>query len=443
MSADHSGAVRPALRVAALVDLEAGPAAGGHVKCWERLAAGASDFAQSVDLTVYMQGRRRAVTPLAANARIVCLRPVLSTARFRFLDRVADHSDLAPCHPGLFAALRTADVIHTTDAHFAYARTARLAARLFGRRLVHSLHTDTVAYVRHYFGEVISRVAGDGPLGRRMRDRWRLPDRLAARMAGEIERHVGACAYLLTAERADDVRLAELLPPGRTRVLRRGVDKRLFHPCRRDRAGLAARFGIPADRPLLAFAGRVDAPKRVMTLARAARTLLDRGVPLHVAVAGQGPEMPAVAALLGPHVTLLGVVPQTELAVVYASAELFVFPSVVETAGNVVLEAKASGLPVLVAPQGTGHYVRTDGIDGVLVGSAEPAAWAEAAGALLADPARRAAIATAARHHIETDRPDWAQVVAQDLLPIWQAAAQEQVRDSHVWPTHPAADTAS
>src|ERR1700733_15090682 len=98
------------LRVAVLVDLLRSPQAGGHVKCWERLASSTPDNAP-LDLTVYFSGRAPDEV-LGPNKRFRHLPPVFSTANLKFIPYVPDHTDLAPHHPGLARELATYDVLH-------------------------------------------------------------------------------------------------------------------------------------------------------------------------------------------------------------------------------------------------------------------------------------------------------------------------------------------
>jgi glycosyltransferase involved in cell wall biosynthesis len=402
------------LRVAVLIDLPWRAEAGGHVKCWERYAEAAAAHGDALDLTIHIQGRPARVIEIAPNVRMRLHRPVFSTRNFSFLNSVADHTDLAPFHPGLYAALRDADVVHTTDAYFAYARTAERSARKRGQALVTSLHTDTPKYTRHYSAMVLRRLIGRGLTA------WlRLPDRLGASKNRRLHRHIAACARYLLSER-DDLN-PELAGDTRASVLRRGIEKDLFHPKKRDRARLAAEYGIAPDRFVLAFAGRIESGKRVMVLARAARMLLDRGAPLHVVIAGDGEQRGAVQALLGEHVTILGTVDHERLAWIEASADLFVFPGHMEIVPNVVLEAMASGLVPVVHPS-SGAYVR-DGKDGVVIASADPADWAAAIETLRVDETRRRGFARTARAYVERERPSWDEALMEDLLPVWRDAA--------------------
>ncbi len=408
------------LKVGVLIDLEWSQRAGGHVKSWERLAEAATRLPDLVDLTIHLQGRAGRVRPLADNVRFATHRPMFSTAMLLARSSVPDHTDLAPLHPGLLNRLWRYDVIHTTDAHFAYARTARLAARLWDTALVHSVHTETSGYTRLYSQMLLQRLPAI--LGRPLIDTLHLPDRLANRMTRRLQRHLAACDKVLLSARGDPGRLG--LPAGGPRigVLRRGIDKDAFNPRHRDRWRLAATYGVPPERAVLMFAGRIEHGKSVMTLAAAARRLIDRGLNLAVVMAGDGSERDSVLRLLGDRVVLPGTVDPQTLAWLYASSDLFVFPSRIEESPNVVLEAKACGVPVLVAPGGGDVFVAKTGTDGIIIADPSPDCWARTIGELLASPARRAALARVARDDVVNNRPTWDDVLAEDLIPVWQAA---------------------
>ena len=208
-----------------------------------------------------------------------------------------------------------------------------------------------------------------------------------------------------------------------TSILRRGIDRDRFHPGRRDRAWLRQAFGVAETEIAILFAGRIDTGKEVMTLARAARMLIDEGMPIKVIMAGRGGQRRKIAELLGDRASLPGHVSQEELAKLYASADLFVLPSQVEHSPNVVIEAKASGLPVIVAPRGGGTFVRQHGQDGILVMDRDPAAWASAIRELARDRSRRAAIAAAGLADARNRFPTWDDVYDEDLLPVWRRVA--------------------
>ncbi|MGI9449443.1 MAG: glycosyltransferase, partial [Geminicoccaceae bacterium] len=180
--------------------------------------------------------------------------------------------------------------------------------------------------------------------------------------------------------------------------LRRGIDKDLYHPKRRDRGWLKQTFGIDEDRFVLLFVGRADESKKVMTAARAARRLLDLGRPIHFFLAGDGADRDAVRSLLGPNATLPGFLEPDILAAVYASADVLVFPSQSEIMPNVVMEAKASALPPIVdAGDASAQLVARPGLDGLLVQDETPAAWATTIDQLIQTPSCHLAMRQAAR----------------------------------------------
>ena len=410
------------LKVGALVDLERGPEAGGHVKCWERLALAATAFADRLDLTVHFIGPKAQREILSDNVRFVIEPPVFSTARLPFLSHVPDHTDLARWHPRLARCLARYDVIHTTDAFFAYARTATRVARKAGIPLVTSVHTNTPEYARMYTGLTIERLVGTGPVGRLLIDRLGLDRRVERRMLARLEAHQRQCAFTLLS-RPERIAAARARLGGRVGVLRRGVDRAAFNPSRRDRAWLAASLGIPADRVVVLFVGRVNPEKNVLVLADAVAALVARGLPLQLVCAGKGELREAVLARLGGRASCSGPVEPALLARLYASADIFALPSQIEESANVVPEALASGLPVLVSREGGMGRALIEGETGMALPGASVGAWAEAIEALARDGERRARMGLAARRYAETALPSWKEVLAEDLLPRWQAAA--------------------
>src|SRR5829696_4511800 len=106
-------ASRRRLKVGVLVDLAFTEEAGGHVKCWQRIAEAATDCPEELDLTIHFSGPEARRIALSPSVRYVLLPPVLGTARL--ISDVPDHTDLARWHPLLAGTLGAYDVIHTTD----------------------------------------------------------------------------------------------------------------------------------------------------------------------------------------------------------------------------------------------------------------------------------------------------------------------------------------
>jgi glycosyltransferase involved in cell wall biosynthesis len=171
------------------------------------------------------------------------------------------------------------------------------------------------------------------------------------------------------------------------------------------------------------YAGKLNAGKNVPLLVPLLQQAQQRGVAAHLFCAGAGSERDALEAALGPAVTCPGPLAQEELARAYASADLFLFPSMIDESGNAAVEALASGLPTLLAA-GNGVASRMANCAGLRVlPGGRPDAWAEAIAELAAVPARRAAMGRAARLYVEACVPSWADVLIEDLLPVWQRAA--------------------
>lgn len=432
------------LAVGVLVDLKWCPEAGGQVKCWEHFAQGALAFLKEVDLTIHFLGDREETFIISENVRYITHPPLLSTARFRFLNQIPEHTDLAPFHPRLFPYLKNYDVIHTTNVSFALAKTALSFSKRSGTPLVHSIHTDDPRYARLYSAEVIRTLFQDGRLRRLLLDRFRFADRCSTFMQRKLDQYLKRCNWVLVSKEEDWERISRVFPEKRISFLRRGIDKETFHPKWRDRERLYEAFRIPPDRFLLLFVGRVDQGKNVMTLAEASKILLDRGEPIHGMIVGEGSQKEEVQKLLGPHVTLPGVVSPSTLAWLYASADLFVFPSEIEVCPNVVIEAKASGLPVLISARGgASQCLKKPGVDGFILQENSPDLWAQAIEFLRRNPLHRTRMGEEARKHIESEWPSWEEVLVHDLIPVWQAVARKRLSnvpgETHVWGTNPPA----
>ena len=414
----------PRLRVGVLVDLYWSPTAGGHVKTWERLAATASEADENVDLTVHFLGDRNATHSLGPHVRYQIHPPLLSSAQLPFLSNMPDHTDLAPHNPLLTSRLRGYDVIHTTDGTFAAARTAARVSRWHGIPLTSSVHTTTPYYTRVFTAAAVKRVAGSGRLSRLLLDRWAVAQAAEAHMQRLLDDHHRRCAFVLASRADDRARLAALLGPERVGLLRRGIERELFNPGRRDRAWLSTTFQIPLERRVVISVGRLDAIKNVLVLARAVRQLVDQGNDLHLICAGKGPDRDAVTALLGERVTCPGVLAPATMGRLYASADVCAQPAVVEELSNAVIEATSSGLPLVVAAGSGSERFVVEGKTGLVSREATPQAWAEALVELLRDPQRAAAMGRDAHAWSLVYAPTWHEVLVNDLLPVWRAAAE-------------------
>ncbi|WP_320670748.1 glycosyltransferase [Patulibacter defluvii] len=176
----------------------------------------------------------------------------------------------------------------------------------------------------------------------------------------------------------------------------RGVDIARFRPERRDPTlidRLAGREpGRAGERIHVLYAGRQTEEKGVQLLADAFLAARERDPRLHLVLAGGGPEEHVLRERLGEHASFLGWLSGDPLADVYASADLFLFASRTDTFGQVLLEAQASGLPVVAVAEGGPVSLIEDGVSGLLR-PADAGALADAVVELAASPQRRAELA--------------------------------------------------
>jgi phosphatidylinositol alpha 1,6-mannosyltransferase len=194
---------------------------------------------------------------------------------------------------------------------------------------------------------------------------------------------------------APNIELCELLESATCRpcfLMPRGVDTNLFTPAKRPQA--------TEDKPFtLGFVGRLSIEKNVNQLAVIHDELLAQGITnFQFLIIGHGDEEQGLRGHIS-QAEFPGVLRGETLAEAYASMDLFVFPSHTDTFGNVVLEALASGVPAIVTPDGgpryivkedeTGYVVPDEGFTGAIAG-------------LIADPAKLAAMRTAARAYALT-----------------------------------------
>lgn len=144
-----------------------------------------------------------------------------------------------------------------------------------------------------------------------------------------------------------DQMLAELQAQGfqRLGVLARGVDGDLFSPARRNES-LRAAWGAGSTDPVMIYVGRIAAEKNLGLAVQAFLAMQAAAPSAKFVLVGDGPERDALKAK-HPQFHYAGTRRGEELAEHYASADVFVFPSVTETFGNVITEAMASGLVVL------------------------------------------------------------------------------------------------
>jgi glycosyltransferase involved in cell wall biosynthesis len=419
---DRRGPAGGPLKIHVLVDLARRPSSGGHVKSWERLAAAAVGLAELVDLTVHFSGERTDTRPLGDNVRFVTHQPVFSSSRLPFLAEVPDHSDLAPFHPGLARSLEGAALVHTTDAYFAFARTAERVTRRRRIPLVTSIHTDTPRYASLFTAATIEHLFGHGRLARMLKDGAALPRRAEARLLRRFHAHQRRCAAVVVSRPDQLEPFGRALAPRPVTLLRRGIERDVFRPMAAERAWLEETFDIPSKRVVVVMVGRLDRVKNVMTVVEALQQLVAEGLPLHLLCAGEGPDRQAIFERLGMRASCPGTVAPADLARVYAAADVVAHASRIEDASNVVLEALACGRPLLVAAESGSARSIADGQTGVVVEHNDAASWARALRRVATDEALRARLGAGAAAWAAVGIASWRDVLREDLVTVWDRA---------------------
>jgi glycosyltransferase involved in cell wall biosynthesis len=200
-------------------------------------------------------------------------------------------------------------------------------------------------------------------------------------------------------------------PAARVRVIHNGIDLAPFLDSGPGRAGARAALGIADGAPCVVTAARLDAQKGLLHLVEAARA-----VPGAVfLIAGDGPERAAVEAAarrsgVEERVRLLG--PRDDVPALLAACDIFVLPSLFEGAPLAILEAMATARPVVASRIGGVDELVLDGVTGLLVPPADPAALAAAILRLTASPELRVRLGDAARERARTfGAPAMAQAV--------------------------------
>jgi glycosyltransferase involved in cell wall biosynthesis len=286
---------------------------------------------------------------------------------------------LSPAHPGVGGALRgfAPDLIHVVNP-FILGPGGIYYARRLKVPLVASYHTNVATYARYYnLGLLVNAT------------RW------WTRLL-----HNRAAINLCTSETTMDYLLEEGIK--RVRLWPQGVDARRFHPARASeewRERLSA--GHPSDR-LLLYVGRLAPEKGIGRL----KVVLREVPETRLAIVGHGPARSDLEReFAGTPTVFTGLLQGEDLASAYASADAFLFPSTTETLGIAMLEALASGLPVVAARGAASHEVVSEGENGLLYEADTASSLVATIRELFSDDEAREALARGARATAE--ERDW------------------------------------
>jgi glycosyltransferase involved in cell wall biosynthesis len=266
-----------------------------------------------------------------------------------------------------------------------------VASRL-GVPIIGSFHTDLAEYAR--------LLSGSPRLGSMMQAYMRWP-------YGRCER------VFAPSETTREMLIRNRISPSKIDLWRRGVSTTRFNSARRS-AALRERWGVSDARPVLLYVGRLSREKGLAMLGPVSTLLTHGGVAHRLVFVGDGPMRAELEASC-PDAIFTGTLAPDEVAIAMASADVFVFPSATDTAGNVVLEAQASGLPVLVSQTGGPRENIRPGETGFVC--CDLREFARRAGSLLKSTGKRERFGLAARQYAQTRRWETA------LEPLYQSYA--------------------
>lgn len=279
---------------------------------------------------------------------------------------------------------RGIDVLHIQTPFVAHYAGVRLARQL-GVPVVATYHTLFEEYLHHYVPLLPSRLTGF------------VARRFSCAQCNAVDRIIAPSAAM-------KARLMAYGVSSPIDVLPTGISLAAF--AQGERRRFRARHDIAEDRPVALFVGRVAHEKNIAFLLDMLERALADEPRILLVIAGEGPAEPSLrqrvmARGLGNAVRFIGYLDRREeLPDCYAAADVFVFASRTETQGLVLLEAMASGLPVLaLAHMGTRSILASE--RGARIGVDDPAGFSRQLCALLADAPQRRRMSVDARRYAD------------------------------------------
>jgi glycosyltransferase involved in cell wall biosynthesis len=342
---------------------------------------GVSRFIQNVAQRAHETGRDLQV--ITSTRMTVPDAPNIYNFKPIFTGTMPGYSTLEAVLPPILPILRHIDQ-HQPDAiHIstpgAVGMVGYLAAKMLRVPVLGVYHTDFPAYIDHLFDDEAFTFA-----------------------CSRFMRFFYAPFRAIFTRSDDYVQSLERLGIERGRVLhlKPGIEVQKFHTRFADRESWRT-YGLDPKRAKVLYIGRVSVEKNLPLLSsvwkQTSKRLREHGLEADLIVVGDGPFRPQMEReLKGCNASFLGFRHGDELSRLYASSDLFVFPSTTDTLGQVVMESQASGLPVLVSDQGGPKEVVREGETGFVLSASDPNAWVEKIVALVADDERRARMGAAA-----------------------------------------------
>jgi glycosyltransferase involved in cell wall biosynthesis len=289
--------------------------------------------------------------------------------------------------------MAAADRLQPDVVHVSTPGTVGMVGRAYalkrGCTLLGTYHTDFPAYVDHLFDH----------------------SSLTWATTGFMQWFYKPFARLFTRSTDYAQRLVQMgVPSERLERLKPGIDLELFHPKHRDESiwDKLGQRDARATSVKVVYAGRVSVEKNLPFLAdvwaKAAKMMKADGLDAQLVVIGDGPYLARMKAQLAEQAAgsaiFAGFRHGKELSGLYANSDMFVFPSLTDTLGQVVMEAQASALPVIVANVGGPKEVVLHEKTGVVLPATPAEVWVEAIIKMVRDTERRKAMGRAAHEYL-------------------------------------------
>ena len=202
------------------------------------------------------------------------------------------------------------------------------------------------------------------------------------------------------------------------RVVARGVDTVLFNPAKRCEV-LRASWGASATTPVAIYVGRIASEKNLTTLMLAFAAMQIKNPHVKLVLVGDGPQRKEIESR-HPHAIFAGLQRGDDLARHYASGDIFLFPSITETFGNVTPEAMASGLAVIAYDYAAAAQLIVNNVSGKLAPYNDTSAFVTAAVDLVSQLGEIDCMKSAARQTAET--LNWQRLVDELEAVFYQAS---------------------
>lgn len=261
-------------------------------------------------------------------------------------------------------------VIHA-HSPFTMGLLAVCIAKFHGIPLIYTHHTDYPKYAQAYYGggKLFQAVARN----------------LSVFFANRADVVIAPSFKIRNALRRDGVRMPIAIVPT-------GVDPQLFwiSDDTRDAARrVREQYGVPPENRLLLFVGRMGKEKNIDFLLRAYAIIAQQRTDVSFLLVGDGPHLPALQALVKrlhlDSVIFSGTIPHGQLPAYYQAADAFVFASLTETQGMVLLEAMASGVPVITLRDDAFRGIVSHRTNGIVVARSSAKSFAHATLRFFAD----------------------------------------------------------